>query len=154
MSDNRLCPFCELPLSVHRSAGFGLMPTVICDAAPRDVITFVQPVTEAKVFAPGSVFDLGALSAPSLGQPYRDFAEALLSGDLEKAKQAVDAATAMSAQRQNAAYCGDGDDSFYEHGFKGDDETVATWTCERGCGYDGNTAERVACEVCARGRGD
>jgi hypothetical protein len=29
-----------------------------------------------------------------------------------------------------------------------------TWTCERGCGYDGNTADRNTCEVCGRGRGD
>ncbi len=30
----------------------------------------------------------------------------------------------------------------------------STWACERGCGYDGNAADRATCEVCTRGRGD
>lgn len=29
-----------------------------------------------------------------------------------------------------------------------------TWVCERGCGYDGNAFDRIACEVCGRGKGD
>jgi hypothetical protein len=29
-----------------------------------------------------------------------------------------------------------------------------TWTCEKGCGFEGNTEDRTECEVCQRGRGD